>query len=147
MRRHTRLRFAGVWIWQPDDEFSERLQLSFQLKDRAQIREVILQGLTSSVDFESFAESVVEQSAAGPDYLTARTSLIEQLGVGVAELSADGGRLADALQQYDSAVHMELAAPVISWAKNNTNRTISVVGCQLAEVVTLLHRMTPRLHA
>ena len=147
IRRHTRLRFDGVWIWQPDDDFTERFQFAFQLKDRAQIREVILQSLTSSVDIESFTESAVDQSDAGPNYLTARKDLIHQLGVGAAELAADSGRFADSLQDYDSAVRTELAEPLINWAQKNTNPTISVVGSQLAEVVTLLHRITPRLHA
>ena len=99
------------------------------------------------VDIESFTESAVDESGTVPNYLTARKDLIHQLGVGAAELAADSGRFADSLQDYDSAVRTELAEPLINWAQKNTNPTISVVGSQLAEVVTLLHRITPRLHA
>ena len=147
IRKHTGLRFAGVWIWQPDDDFTERLNFAFQLKDRAQIREVILQGLTSLIGIENFEEPAGVQTDSESNFLPARRGLIERLGIGMTDPAAQGGQLADSISDYDSAVRLELVEPLIDWAQSRTNPVICVVGAQLADVVTLLHRITPRLHA
>jgi len=147
VRRQTGLPLAGVWVWQPDDGFHERLKFAFKMRDRGQIREVVLQSLMSLVDIETFVDLSSDQSDERPNFLAARKDLIHQLGVTAAGLAAESGPFEDSLQNYDSAVQLELAEPLINWAKDNTNPTISVVGTQLAEVVTFLHRITPRLHA
>jgi hypothetical protein len=146
VRRNAGLSFAGVWVWQPDDDFGERLKFAYRTR-KAQIREVVLQSLASLVDFESVVESVGEQCDEAPSYLTARSGLIKQLAVGPIELPAQGNQLADSLEEYDLAVQRELAEPLINWASQNLNPVIRAAGAQLAEVVALLHRITPRLHA
>jgi hypothetical protein len=147
VRRNTGLSFAGVWVWSPDDDFGERLEFASRARETAQIREVVLQSLASLVDIESVVESVGEQCDEAPSYLTARSGLIKQLTVGPIELPAQGNQLADSLDKYDSAVQRELAEPLINWASQNPNPVIRAAGAQLAEVVALLHRITPRLHA
>ena len=147
VRRHTGLSFAGVWVWQPDDDFGERLKFAFRARDKEQIRQVVEQSLASLVDIESVVESVDGSRDEAPSYLTARSALIDQLTAGSIELSAQGNRLADLHDQYDSAVRRELADPLISWARQSGNPVIYDAGTQLADVMTLLHRTTPRLHA
>jgi len=128
VRRHAGVPFAGIWVWQPDDEFLERLKFAFQQKDRTQIREVVLRSLTSLVDIESVVESVGDSCGETPSYLTARSRLNRQLTVGATQPAAQGGQLADFSEAYDSAVYREFAEPLIRWASENPNPVIRAAG-------------------
>ena len=147
IRRFAGLPLMGVWVWQPECEFQERLTFALKTRDRALIRNVILESLTSLVDIETLAEVTVDPSGARPNYLNARRDVINQLGMDRGELAADNGAFMDSLLVYDSAVQAELAEPLINWAEKNNNPVVRAAGSQLAEVVTLMHRIAPRLHA
>lgn len=146
VREHTGIPFAGVWIWQPDDKFQERLKFACQARERSLIRNVFLESLASLVDIEAFLQLDVEPRRL-PPYVTARNDLIKQLTLGSSEFTPDVDGLNVALDAYDAAVQRELAEPLIAWSLEHANPVVRDLGTQLADVGTLLHRIAPRLQA
>jgi hypothetical protein len=151
VQQRARLPLAGVWVWQPDADFARQWEFACRSGEPELMREAVLEATQSLVDLETFVESLAAAAdgppAEPPGYLVARRRVMERLIAGTRQPWTNHDALADALADCESAVERELVAPLIAWALGHPEPWLRTAGTQLAEVVTLLHRIAPRMQA